>query len=155
MLGEKTTRRRWQMGHKPPIIERAWTRMVNNNPDSVRGQRTLDGKEIESIDVKVRKMEMLMRRDNRFDGEDENMSNEKTAETSGKKKPVEFFREGAVSVSVWNNKGAKGDFKTFSMTRSYKKGDEWAYTTSLGARDLPKAVKTLQMAIAKYGEEKE
>jgi len=154
MLGEKSVRRSWQMDHKASPIVRPWKKLIEN-PALVRGQRTLEGRELESVDSKVAKMEMLMRREqveSRLDGEDEIMAK---SETSDKKKPIEFFREGAVSVSVWANKGSKGDFKTFSMTRSYKKGDTWAYTTSLGARDLPKAIKALQMAIDKYGEEKE
>jgi hypothetical protein len=147
MLGERTIiRSHDNLPTKSAPIERPWRKLLEN-PELLKGQRTLFGGEIESPDVKIRKMEMLMRRDYFLDGEDDGMAKEVE-----KKKPTEFFREGAVSVSVWDNDGTKGKFKTFSLTRSYKKGDTWAYTTSLGTRDLPNAIKALQTAMDKYGE---
>ena len=148
MLGERTIiRSHDNLPIQSAPIVRPWRKLLES-PELIKGQRTLYGGEIESPDVKIRNMEMLMRRDYFLDGEDDRMAKESTE----KKKPTEFFREGAVSVSVWTNNGTKGDFPTFSLTRSYKKGDTWAYTTSLGTRDLPNAIKALQTAMAKYGE---
>lgn len=148
MLGERTIiRSHDNLPIKSAPIERPWRKLLDN-PELIKGQRTIYGGEIESPDVKIRNMEMLMRRDYFLDGEDDRMAKESTE----KKKPTEFFREGAVSVSVWPNEGKNGKFNTFSLTRSYKKGDTWAYTTSLGTRDLPNAIKALQTAMAKYGD---
>ena len=123
--------------------------VILENPELLKGQKNLGGGLIESPMVNIKKMETLITKERFFvDREAENMA-EKEKE---KRKPIEFFREGAVSVSVWKNKGSKGDFNTFSMTRSYKKGDNWAYTPSMGTRDLPNAVKALQRAIEKYKE---
>jgi len=62
------------------------------------------------------------------------------------------FRAGAVSATVWTNKGQSksGDeisFNTISIDRRYKdKEDEWQSTSSMRINDLPKAALVLTKA---------
>jgi hypothetical protein len=57
-------------------------------------------------------------------------------------KPAAQFRVGFVSASVWKN----DNFFNVEVTRSYKDGDEYKYTNSLGQGDLLNAVKALERA---------
>jgi hypothetical protein len=57
-------------------------------------------------------------------------------------KPVRKFRVGYVTAAVWKN----GEFFNVTVTRSYKDGDEWKDTDSLGSGDLMNAVRALQRA---------
>ena len=55
-------------------------------------------------------------------------------------KPVKVFRLLGVSASVFANKAPKGrntPFYKVSVQRTYKDGDEFRSTTSLGRDDLP------------------
>lgn len=52
------------------------------------------------------------------------------------RKPVDKFREGPVHVSIWENEGIKGAFRTASFELRYKKQDEWQTSHSYGASDL-------------------
>lgn len=64
--------------------------------------------------------------------------------------PEKKFRAGAISATVWLNKGksAKGldtEFKTVSLERSYmSKEGKWQSTATLRTADLPKAAVVLQ-----------
>lgn len=61
--------------------------------------------------------------------------------------PEQRFKAGAVTASVWLNKGEKGDYRTVSLQRVYKDAkDEWVNTDSLRVNDLPKAMIVLQEA---------
>ena len=61
-------------------------------------------------------------------------------------KPIKKFRSGNIDVSIWSNKRKLHDdteveFKTVSLTRSYKKKDEdiWrSEVINLRRQDLPK-----------------
>jgi hypothetical protein len=59
-------------------------------------------------------------------------------------KPEKKFRAGAVSATVWLNKGKDKDgkeveFRTVSVSRTYKdKNDEWQNTSTMRVNDLPK-----------------
>ena len=55
---------------------------------------------------------------------------------SASKKPVDKFREGPVHVSIWENDGIKGAFRSASFELRYKKQDEWQTSHSYGASDL-------------------
>lgn len=54
-----------------------------------------------------------------------------------------------IEVTEWENKGSKNgrefSFRTYSVGRSYKKGDEWQNTNAHGFRknDLPKLIAAL------------
>jgi hypothetical protein len=56
--------------------------------------------------------------------------------------PVAKFRLGYVTASVWKNE----DFHNVTVSKSYKDGDEWKDTDSLGAGDIMNAVRVLQRA---------
>ncbi len=66
--------------------------------------------------------------------------------------PEKKFRAGAVSATVWLNKGQKAngeesEYHTISIERSYTdKEGKWQSTNSMRINDLPKAVVALQKA---------
>jgi hypothetical protein len=59
-------------------------------------------------------------------------------QTSGNssRRPADKFHEGPVHVSIWENDGPKGAFRTASFEIRYKKQDQWQTSHSYGARDL-------------------
>ena len=57
--------------------------------------------------------------------------------------PEKKFRAGAVSATVWKNTGKDKDgkdveFRTVSVERVYKDGDEFKNTSTMRVNDLPK-----------------
>jgi len=64
------------------------------------------------------------------------------------RKPVEKFTEGNVHVSIWENEGPKGAFRTASMQLRYKdkSSDEWKTGASYSASDLKNLEKAAQEA---------
>ena len=66
--------------------------------------------------------------------------------------PEKKFRAGAVSATVWLNKGQKpsgelAEYRTISVERSYTdKNGNWQSTNSMRINDLPKARVVLQKA---------
>lgn len=52
------------------------------------------------------------------------------------RKPVDKFHEGPVHVSIWENTGSNGPFRTASFQLRYKKDEEWQTGYSYGASDL-------------------
>ena len=75
------------------------------------------------------------------------MEHEKTGNVPEKK-----FRAGAISATVWLNKGKNKDgeetsYRTISIGRGYMdKEGAWQNTNSLRVNDLPKATVVLQKA---------
>ncbi|MFH1390850.1 MAG: hypothetical protein ABIH20_00890, partial [Candidatus Diapherotrites archaeon] len=64
-----------------------------------------------------------------------------------KKAPTTKFRVGNVNVAVWENENKKGNaFKSVSLEKVYKVGEEWKSTTSLNINEIPKAILALQKA---------
>lgn len=61
-------------------------------------------------------------------------------------RPVDKVRIGNISASIWRNSGEKGDFYTVSLERSYKDGENWKTTHTLGRDDLLEASKVLDKA---------
>jgi hypothetical protein len=54
-----------------------------------------------------------------------------------KPKPVDKFTDGRVHVSIWENSGVKGAFRTATFQLRYKdEHDEWHTGTSFGTSDL-------------------
>lgn len=53
--------------------------------------------------------------------------------------PVHRLRSGALSVSVWEQKGTKGQFYTVNAQRAYTQDDgkTWEHTDSFSRDDLP------------------
>lgn len=57
--------------------------------------------------------------------------------SAGGRKPVEKFHEGPVHVSIWENTGPNGAFRTASFQLRYKDRDEqWQTSHSYSASDL-------------------
>lgn len=63
------------------------------------------------------------------------------------KKPIQKFKSRNIDVSIWQNKGEKGDFLTVSTNRSYKdKEDNWKNTNTMRINDIPVLINNLQKA---------
>ena len=63
-------------------------------------------------------------------------------------KPVKRFRIGLVQAAVWKNEGTSQPFFNVTLQRSYKDGEEYKNSDSLGAGDLLNAAKVLCRAEA-------
>ena len=48
-------------------------------------------------------------------------------------KPTKIYKQGQVSVSVWERENAPTNY---TFQRSYKDGEEWKYTNNLNLADL-------------------
>ena len=66
-------------------------------------------------------------------------------------RPISKYKSGAIEAAVWSNEkefsGAKVEFKTVSLSRSFKKKDEdlWrSEVVNLRRNDLAKAILVLQ-----------
>ncbi len=55
-------------------------------------------------------------------------------------KPVKTFREGAIGLSVWERQGKKGVFHDFTLSRSYKDGENGSAYASTFCEDNAEAV---------------
>jgi hypothetical protein len=70
----------------------------------------------------------------------------------GKKHPEKKFRSGAISATIWENKGKAKDgkevsFRTISFDRNYQdKEGNWKSTNSLRTSDIPRAILVLNKA---------
>lgn len=62
-------------------------------------------------------------------------------------KPTNRYKEGAVEVTEWTNSGKNGEFKTFTIQRTYKDGEEFKQTNSMKLEDLVKLKKAIDLAI--------
>ncbi|VVC00382.1 Uncharacterised protein [uncultured archaeon] len=70
-----------------------------------------------------------------------------TEEIKVKGRPVAKFRAGGIQVAIWENETKEGgSYKTVSIDRRYKAGEEWKSTKSFRQNDLPKAILALQKA---------
>ncbi len=67
-------------------------------------------------------------------------------------RPIKKFRAGGIEAAIWSNKKVKNDkeeieFKTVSISRSWKKADQWhSSVVHLRRNDLQKAILVLQKA---------
>jgi hypothetical protein len=68
---------------------------------------------------------------------------------SDNKPPEETFRIGSIKASVWLQEGQERPaFRSVSLARSYRDAQgQWQQSVTFTARDLPAAVKTLEMAM--------
>ncbi len=66
------------------------------------------------------------------------------------KSPEATYRIGNCSASVFVNEssgnGQKRKFRSVSVQRSYKDGDERKFVSSFGLNDLPSVIRVLQLA---------
>jgi hypothetical protein len=67
-------------------------------------------------------------------------------EMSTKEKPVQKIRAGGIEVAIWRNESQKGPWYSVTMTRSYKKDEQWQQADSFGADDLLLLAKLLDQA---------
>jgi hypothetical protein len=63
-----------------------------------------------------------------------------------KAKPVHKIRAGALEAAIWRNDSEKGSFYSVTVSRSYKKGEEWKQADSFSGDDLPMVRKLLDRA---------
>lgn len=65
--------------------------------------------------------------------------------------PEKTFRIGLCSASVFVNTaerdGEKRSFRSVSLQRRYREGEEWKTSTSFGLAELPAAIAVMQMAM--------
>lgn len=62
------------------------------------------------------------------------------------KAPEKTFRIGNVSASSFVNESDGRKFRSVTLQRSYRDGDDRKYTSSFSLADLPSAVRVLQLA---------
>lgn len=63
------------------------------------------------------------------------------------RKPAHEFKLGKIKAAVWANEAENNEvWFNVTLTRSYKHGDTWKDTTSMGRDDLPIAIKAMEMA---------
>lgn len=61
-------------------------------------------------------------------------------------KPAKKLRIGYLTATVWKNEANGGTFYSVELSRTFKDGDEYKNTSSLGHADLLNASKLLQRA---------
>ena len=50
-------------------------------------------------------------------------------------RPFSIIREGAIAASLWERSGKKGSYLEFTLSRSYKAGEVFRYSTTFHERD--------------------
>lgn len=63
-----------------------------------------------------------------------------------KQKPVHEVQYGLIKAAVWRNQTEQGVFHNVTLTRLYRRDEEWKTTDSLGRDDLLVAAKALDDA---------
>jgi len=72
---------------------------------------------------------------------------EETASKEEKRGPIQSFREGDVSVSIWSRDFKGRTFYSCSFERSYKDAsNQWRYTRYFGLDDLGKVISLAKQA---------
>lgn len=69
-------------------------------------------------------------------------------------KPAKTFREGAIGVSVWERQGKKGPFFDFTVSRSYKDGENGSAYAATFRADNTEALVRVVNAAAKWMRER-
>lgn len=63
------------------------------------------------------------------------------------RQPAHEYKLGKIKAAIWANEADNHDvWFNVTLTRSYKNGETWKDTTSLGRDDLPVAIKAMDMA---------
>lgn len=52
-------------------------------------------------------------------------------------KPIGTVRVGAIQLSIWENETKKGTFKSVTIDKSYKDGENWKRCKTFKMQDLP------------------
>jgi hypothetical protein len=63
-----------------------------------------------------------------------------------KAKPAHKIRSGGIEVAVWRQESEKGPWYNVTMSRSYKKDEEWKKSDSFGSDDVLLLAKLLDQA---------
>lgn len=63
-------------------------------------------------------------------------------------KPVKVVRQGAIAASIWLRKGTNGVYYEFTLSRSFKAGDESGYSQSFRERNDDALVQVVRDAAA-------
>ena len=63
-------------------------------------------------------------------------------------KPEQTFKLGSAHASIFQNDGEQGPFRTVTIQRRYKDGDEWKSSNSFTATQLANSIAISQRAIA-------
>jgi hypothetical protein len=66
--------------------------------------------------------------------------------TASTKKPAHKIRRGAIELAIWENTGANGVWYNVTLSRSFKKDDQWGESSSFGQDDLLPLAKILDEA---------
>ena len=61
-------------------------------------------------------------------------------------RPVQRFRHRNLEAAIWRNQTAKGSMYSVTVVRSYKEGEAWRESQSLGYDDLMNVAKLLHDA---------
>jgi hypothetical protein len=61
-------------------------------------------------------------------------------------RPIHEIRLGRIRAAIWENKSAKGTFRTVTLTRLYKQGSTWKESASFDRLDLPLVIKVVDRA---------
>ena len=64
-----------------------------------------------------------------------------------KTKPEKTFKLGSVTASVFVNSGEQGPFRTATVQRRYKDGEEWKSSNAFTATQLAQAIGVMQKTL--------
>lgn len=156
MLGEKAKKDRRLPCEIKTFIPKPYRKIIDD-PKLREGQMTVGGKPLDVTDYSA--LQNQWDRERRDDIHTENDSGEEVkymAESIVSKAKPEHIRAGALSVTIWTNKGENGTYKTFSFQRSYMdKNKEWQKSESLRGQDLLPLAELLRKAYDMYVATKE
>lgn len=64
------------------------------------------------------------------------------------KPPIRKYKAGNIVLSVWENDGVHGKFKSYTLDRIYKDGNEFKTTNSFHDSDFQRVLAVLRIAEA-------
>ncbi len=73
------------------------------------------------------------------------------------KRPFSIIREGSIAASLWERSGKNGSYLEFTLSRSYKAGEVFRYSTTFHERDaevLKRVIDRAAEGIRENGEPK-
>lgn len=72
------------------------------------------------------------------------------ADNAPKTKPADKLRDGGLTLTIWPQATKEGHvFHTAVLTRTYKVGDDFRETASIGGRDMLKAAELMRAGYAR------
>lgn len=61
-------------------------------------------------------------------------------------RPFNIIREGSIAASLWERSGKNGSYLEFTLSRSYKAGDVFRYSTTFHERDAEALKRVIDLA---------